>query len=639
MGRLRTSLAVAATAGALVSISLAGTPSADAATRRAVPNTAPTWVTKAHSMGRASARSTANFTVYLGPSGGTDALKAAVAKVSDPSSPSYRDYLTANRYHARYDASDASVAQVSRWLTGNKLKVTAVEAHHRYLTVRGSVAAVQKAFGVTINTYKHHGVTVQANNKPVTVPATLAGTISGVSGLDTTPRKVEHNTTPAEPPAPGFRNARPCSASYGQLTAKYQADYKTKLPSFAGKHLPYAVCGYTGPQLRAAYENNSTLTGKGVTVALTDAYASPTIRKDVSAYAIRHGDGSYTKGQYSQVLPKAFTGQAACGPQGWYGEQTLDVEAVHAMAPEAKIRYYASSSCYDDDFLTTLNKVVDDNVASIVSNSWSDLEANESVDNIVAYQQVFLQGAMQGIGFMFSSGDSGDNLASTGLKQVDYPGSDPYVTSVGGTADAIGADGKFNFQTGWGTQKYSLSKDGKSWSPVGYLYGAGGGSSNLFNRPSYQDGVVPARFGSGRAVPDVGLDADPTTGFLVGQTQTFSDGAYYAEYRIGGTSLASPLYAGMAALVNQQVGGRIGFLNPTIYSQYKTGVFTDIKGAPPQAGNVRVDYANGENPADGLLYSIRTFDQDSSLTTVTGWDNVTGLGSPNYKWLTSIPRS
>ena len=156
----------------------------------------------------------------------------------------------------------------------------------------------------------------------------------------------------------------------------------------------------------------------------------------------------------------------------------------------------------------------------------------------------------------------------------------------------------------------------------------------LFNRPDYQTGVVPSSNGSGRAVPDVGLDADPTTGMLVGETQTFSDGKAYGEYRIGGTSLASPLFAGLTALRTQKAGARLGFLNPSIYGS-ASGAFTDIKGAPKDAGNVRVDFANGEDASGGLLYSVRTFDQDSSLTVKPGWDNVTGVGSPNPTWINS----
>ena len=132
------------------------------------------------------------------------------------------------------------------------------------------------------------------------------------------------------------------------------------------------------------------------------------------------------------------------------------------------------------------------------------------------------------------------------------------------------------------------------------------------------------------------MDADPTTGMLIGQTQTFPDGTYYGEYRIGGTSLASPLFAGMTALASQHAGGRLGFLNPTLYAKAGSSVFTDIKGAPKDPGNVRVDYVNQVDPSGGLAYSVRTFNQDSSLVTAPGWDDVTGLGAPNASWLTSI---
>jgi subtilase family serine protease len=397
------------------------------------------------------------------------------------------------------------------------------------------------------------------------------------------------------------------------------------------------VCGYTGPQYRAFYQgaNKAGLDGTGVKVAITDAYASPTIASDANNYAERNGDGSYAKGQYKEHVPSTFRNEDACGPSGWYGEETLDVEAVHAMAPGASIEYYGAKSCYDDDLLTTLDKVVDQNRVSIVTNSWGDVESNTSQDSIKAYEAVFLQGAMQGISFMFSSGDNGDELANTGLRQADYPTSDPYVTSVGGTADAIGQGGAYLFQTGWGTDSYSLSSDGKSWTGGNYLYGAGGGVSGLFNRPSYQDGVVPNTYGRGRAVPDVALDADPQTGMLIGQTQTFPDGVYYDEYRIGGTSLASPLFAGMTALRSQHAGSRLGLLNQSIYDEAGTSVFNDVKGTPPVAGQVRVNYNNSVDEKGGLSYIVRTFNQDGSLAVRTGWDDVTGVGSPNGDWLTS----
>lgn len=623
-------------AGSLVIASLVMAPGAGAVTaRKQIPNSQPRWVNHATSVSRATGSGRVNLRVYLAPNGGLAALKADVARVSTPGSPSYRSFMTARQYHQKYDPSADSVSAVTNWLKQNGLTVGGVEAHSRYVSVHGTVAAAQKAFATTINQYTHNGRQVQANTTPLSVPADLASSILTVTGMDTTPHKIKHNDAP---PPPGFRNARPCSLSYGQIPAKYKADYKTPLPQFNGATLPYSVCGYTGPQFRAAYEDDLSAgaTGKGIGVAITDAYAAPTIAEDANQYATSHGDGAYGSKQLTQSLPDSFNRPNICDASGWYGEETLDVEAVHAMAPKAKIRYYASASCFDDDFLETLNRVVDDNKVQIVSNSWADVEANESPDNVAAYEQVFLQGAMQGIGFMFSSGDDGDELAATGQKQVDYPASDPYATAVGGTSDAIGANGHFKFQTGWGTNRYDLNKAQTQWKYTDFWYGAGGGTSYLFNQPDYQVGVVPGSNGSGRAVPDVGLDADPTTGMLIGQTQTFPDGVYYDEYRIGGTSLASPLFAGMTANTAQLAEERLGFLNPTIYAQAGSDSFTDIQGEAPEAGNVRADYVNGLDPSDGLIYSVRTFNNDSSLHVAPGWDNVTGVGSPNANWITSL---
>ncbi len=638
MRRRTRSTSVAGVTVALTVVGFAGALGAGAAPNtRPVPNTAPKWVAHTRNLGHARAAVPVSFRVYLAPNGGLTALKAAASSVSDPRSSSYRQFLSAAQYHARYDPSAASLDAVTGWLADNGLTAASVESNRRYVQVSGTVAAAQRAFGVSIDRFSRDGKQVQANTTTLTVPAAISSSILTVTGLDTTPRIVRHQSAP--PPA-GFANAHPCSLSYGQLPATRQADFKTPLPKFKGKTLPYSVCGYTGPQYRSAYEDSLSagLDGTGVTVAITDAYASPTITADVNRYARLHGDGRYLRGQLRQVVPSAFTSEDACDASGWYGEETLDVEAVHAMAPGAKIRYYGSASCSDTDFLATLAKVVDQNKVQLVSNSWGDLEANSSTDTVAAYQEIFIQGAMQGISFMFSSGDNGDELDNSGLKQADYPASDPFITSVGGTSDAIGPDGTFTFQTGWGTRRYNLNATTSGWDFLTFLYGAGGGQSALFNQPAYQNGVVPARFGDVRAIPDVGLDADPTTGMLVGQTQTFPEGVRYGEYRIGGTSLASPLFAGMTALTLQHAGGRLGFLNAVIYGQARSGTFTDVKGSPADAGNVRVDFINGLNHADGLSYTVRTFNQDSSLKITRGWDDVTGVGSPNARWLTSVAR-
>ncbi len=463
MIKAKSSLSMAAVTGALVAAGLmTAAPSASATPKRhTLAHSTPTWVSGAKSLGKPSSAAKTSVRVALAPNGGIDALKAAVARVSDPKSSSYRHFLSAKQFHAKYDATSASVSKVSGYLRDHNLSVTSVEGHHRYISATGTNADIESAFGVTLKKFRHHGRTVQANTDGVTVPTDLAAAIMSVKGLDTTPHIMKHNTAP--PPA-GFRNARPCSRYFGQIDASRQADFKTKLPKFQGKTLPYAVCGYTGPQYRAFYGVDDTnLDGSGVKVAITDAYAAPTIKFDSNHYAEQHGDGSYAPGQFTQKVPGSFTDEDTCGASGWYGEETLDVEAVHAMAPGANIQYYASKSCFDDDFLKTLAKVADQNQVSVVTNSWGDLEENEAQDTVAEYENIFCQDAMQGISVLFSSGDNGDEVAHSGIKQADYPTSDPYVTSVGGTADAIGQGGAHVGQTGWGTHSWSLSDDGSSW--------------------------------------------------------------------------------------------------------------------------------------------------------------------------------
>jgi subtilase family serine protease len=596
----------------------------------ALAHSAPAWTAGKKALRAAPASQHVAVRVYLAPRGGTAALNAAIRSVSTPGSASYRHFLTPAQYRSRFGPTARTVASVSSWLRGAGLRVTGVGSDNRYVKATGTAAATQRAFHVKLAMFQHGAHVVRAPVGDARVPKGLKPAVLGVSGLDS----AQHLMHPANlGPPDGFVNGRPCSLFYGQVLANKQADFTTPLPKFKGSYRPYAHCGYTPLEFRSAYgTSDSGLTGKGVTVAITDAFAAPTIRFDANNYATRHGDPAFTQSGFTQSMPaKPFRNVGLCGGNGWFGEETLDVEAVHAMATDAHVMYYAARSCTDTDFLESLQRIVDDNKASIVTNSWGDLDQNTTSGIVAAYEQIFKQGAMQGIGFMFSSGDDGDEFLASGRVQTDFPTSDPWVTAVGGTSTAIGAGGKLLWQTGWGTHKYDLSADGTSWVPSfipPFLYGSGGGFSTLFNRPAYQDGVVNEAQ-AGRAVPDVSLDGDPTTGMLVGETQKFPNGVRYGEYRIGGTSLSSPLFAGVQALAAQAAGGRLGFANPTIYALAKENpkAYRDV--LHHAGANVRSDYVNGVNPADGIVYSVRTFDQDTSLVTKKGWDDVTGIGTPS----------
>jgi len=627
-----------ASCGLAAVIAAAGVVTAASASSLAVvlKGSAPAWAARA-AVRPAKASGHVNVRVYLAPRGGIAALRAAVSAASTPGSATYGHYLKPAQYRARFEPTAAAVSSVSVWLRSAGLRVTAVEASHRYISASGSVAAAERAFGAKLNVYRHGGTLVRAPSADARIPAGVAGSVLGVTGLSTAPVFVRPQIGP--PPA-GFRNARPCSKSYGTIPATVQSDGTTPLPKFQGKVRDYAVCGYTPKQFRGAYGvTSSGLTGKGQTIGIVDAFAAGTILKDANTYAKRHGDNAFAKGQFSQNMPKTFhLHPTLCQtPSDWAGEETLDVEAAHGMAPKAHVIYYGAQSCLNQDLEFALARVDDQDKVTVVSNSYGGPMSSETSGDIAAEEQVILQGEMEGITFLFSSGDSGDWVTTEGFKDTDYPASDPFATAVGGTSTAIGANDHLLWQTGWGTEKYSLSANGKGWTPIAadpFLYGAGGGFSSVFPRPSYQNGVVTS--GSGRAFPDVGLDADPTTGMLVGETQIFPNGTEYGEYRIGGTSVASPLMAGMVADAAQHAKARLGFLNIAIYklAAAKFGAFNDVGSIA--GANIRPDFANGVNKSNGYLYSVRTFDQDSSLSTGPGWDDVTGVGQPNSVFLTAF---
>jgi subtilase family serine protease len=600
----------------------------------------PLWATQKADRGSASDAAKVTVRVYLA---GRDAAGLAqyAKEVSDPDSASYGAYLSAAQAETRFGATQQQISKVTDWLKSAGLRVTGTNRH--YLTVSGETAAVEKAFSTQLHNYAKGSGTYRAPVATPSVPDSLGGAVLTVTGLDNAPHKASHDDA-LPPPGAVFRNAGPFSTYYGSSTDK-------KLPSAYGSKAPYAIKGYTGEQLRAAYGAKS-FTGKGVTVAITDAYASPTIAKDAAQYAKRNGDQKYRAGQFSQVLPADYNSVEECDGAGWYGEETLDVEAVHAVAPDAAITYVGGASCFDDDLLDSLSKVVDGRLADIVSNSWGDLESVETPAAAAAYDQVFQLGAIEGIGFYFSSGDNGDNVVSTGTKQVDMPANSAWVTAVGGTSLAVGKKDKYQWETGWGTLRAPLSADGTNWDgfPGPYTSGAGGGTSSTVPQPFYQKGTVPNSLAEAngktpmRVIPDIAAVADPNTGFLVGQTQSLPDGTQaYDEYRIGGTSLASPVIAGVQALAQQAHHGLpIGFANPAIYQRYGTSSYHDVTDHPLGTGQdlavVRNDFANTQDAADGIITSLRSLGKDSSLSAVVGYDNVTGVGSPAPGYVSSYSK-
>lgn len=635
-----------------------GIPTATAASPRAVvvAGTQPSWATPAARVGSPDPGQRLTFRVYLTlrDRAGAEAVAQAV---SDPSNPSFRQFLSPAQVGQRFAPTDASIAQVASWLRSAGFSVGDIPANNLFVEATGTARAAEALFSVRLGQYVVGGRQLRAPDTNVSVPSGLATVVSGVVGLDQSESQVTPpntngqgpSTAPVQrnsalpgavPPPDGFRNAPPCSAYWAQQIAQ-------GLPAFDSYPavLPYTPCGLVPEQLRSAYGLSAAvqggLNGAGQTVAIVDAFAAPTLLADAQEYA-RRNDPSHPllSSQFHKIVfppTHSLEGPDQCDAAGWYGEQSLDVEAVHAMAPGAQILFVGGADCLDMSLDKALNTIVAGHLASIVSNSYGDLGEDLPASVINAFQDITVQAVVEGIGLYFSSGDSGDEADNLGAPSADFPASSPWVTAVGGTSLGVGQNGGAAVQTGWETTKATLI-DG-AWNPPDgfFLYGSGGGTSRLFAEPSYQRSHVPvglasqnqARYQRGRVVPDIAMDGDPNTGMLIGETQTFPEGVHYDQYRIGGTSLSSPLFAGVMALADQFAGQAHGFINPVLYQRVlgTTGV-TDVRHVTGAV--IRKDFANGLDATDGILTSIRTLDtQGLAIQTRPGYDNVTGIGVPN----------
>ena len=612
--------------------------------RHPLDGSMPRWLHQAHDMGASSTGQQMNFGILLGMRDESGAL-ATLKAISDPDSSSYGDWLTNAEFNARYAPAKSSVTAVQDWLRSEGFQVTKTLRSGMYVEASGSVAKVESTFGTSVHNYTYLGKNVHANNSqlslPSGTPAAVTGAISGVIGVDQgTALKHTAATEPGPPPGARF-GVQPCSAYYAQKVA-------TDKPTAYGKHQPYAVCGYGPQQYQAAYGESALLkagiNGRGTTVAITDAYAAPTIYQDAQKYNKVHHQPLFKPGQFSQIIPDPndFDLVDECGAQGWYGEETLDVEAVHAMAPGAKIVYVGATDC-STGLDTAWAETIDNHVADVITNSWTDGTDDITLlgtEYVEFYEQFSTEAALTGITVNFSSGDSGDHTAGgTDLasKTVEFPADLPFVTGVGGTSVFIGRHGQWLDEHGWQTS-YSVLTNG-AWTPAppgDYSSGGGGGTSDLFTQPFYQAGKVPASISQAngstpmRAVPDIAMPGDPNTGFLVGETQVFPDGTYWDQYRIGGTSLSSPMLAGVVAVANQVHHHPLGFINPLYYKLLGTSALHDIVAPTSPVAQVRTEFVNGVDNSQGKLYRLQTVDvQSSTLHDTPGYDNETGVGTPH----------
>ncbi len=580
--------------------------------------------------------------VWLKPQ--TAAAESYATAVSTPGNALYQHYLSPSAYTARFSASRAQAAAIESWLRSSGFTGVAADSGRDYVQATGAVSAINAAFHVQLDYYRSSAednagsYELRANDRAVSLPSSLAASVLGVTGLDNAAVKPMYQWPDASG-APSAKTAAsgkpisfPCSQYYGQ-------HYAVRLPkTFGTINVPTVLCGYDAHQLRRVYGYSSANAGKGVTVALVEVGLAPNMFLNLQDYAAYNHIQAPSPSRYSELS----LGQgSACGDPFDIEEQ-LDVEASYDMAPLANQLVVGGDSCnngfYGDQAVfdadtAILNGVDNHPLAQIASNSWQTGDETLPV-NILNIENAYLvRASIEGVSMLFASGDESG---------VVTPSSDPYATAVGGTTLGIGNKVARLFETGW-SDNISVDINNK-WVSEGEYGAAGGGQSLLWAQPAYQRGVVPNwlatapgnRGGLVRAVPDISADADPFTGIALGLLSYNSKGVLtgYFETPIGGTSLSTPLVAGMVADAEQGQSHPFGFLNPALYRLAGTSAVYDTlqvtSATPARYHGVACDVADC-----GLLSLVQFDDESYSMlgydgqVTRPGYDTMTGIGTPN----------
>ncbi len=425
------------------------------------------------------------------------------------------------------------------------LKVVETDAGRRLMKLEGTLAALQTAFGAQLRQYQHDGRSFRDRTGALTAPSDIAEMVEAVLGLDQRPVAT----------AKSIRLAKP-DASAGFLPNAITRLYG--FPSGSGTGQCIGII-----ELGGGFNDSDTA------AAFAAMNLSP---PKVTAVPVSGGANAPGKDTDAD------------------GEVALDIQVAGAGAPEAHLAVYFAPNT-DQGFVDAISQAAHDeaNKPSVLSISWGSAESGWTQQAIAAMTSAFQDAADLGVTVLAASGDGlATDGVSDGKAHVDFPASSPLVVGCGGTH--LKASGqKIAGESVW-------NSDGG---------GTGGGISDLFDVPAYQDGVaLPVSVNGGRkgrGVPDVAGDADPNSGYRVvvdGQAQV-----------IGGTSAVAPLWAGLFALINAAAGKPSGQPHALLY-------------ANPTAFR---DTVSGNNKSGRVGYKA-----------AKGWDACTGLGSPRGAAVTQL---
>jgi kumamolisin len=452
--------------------------------------------------------------------------------------------LTRTQYRQWHASDPASVKLVRSFAKEFSLTVApdTPGPERRTLKLTGTVAAMQKAFGVTLTHKTIDGLTYRVREGSITLPSPLIGHVEAVLGLDNRPQAQPH-----------FRIA----GQTGDRTAKI-----AQAGGFAKPHAAAANTSYTPIQVAALYQFPSGATATGQTIGIIELGGGYKTA-DLATYF-------KSLGQKAPKVTAVLVDGGKNSPTNANsadGEVMLDIEVSAAVAPGANIAVYFTPNT-DQGFIDAVSTAVHDttNKPSVISISWGGPESTWTTQAINALDAACQSAAALGITITVAAGDSGSTDGLTdGANHVDFPASSPHVLACGGTK-LIGSGSAITSEVVWN----ELSSDEGA---------TGGGVSNVFPLPTWQANAnvpKPTVSGGGRGVPDVSGDADPSTGYTVrvdGETIV-----------VGGTSAVAPLWAGLIALANARNGKSAGLLQPALYAAKAKSAFNDITSGTNYSG-------------------------------------------------------
>lgn len=597
-----------AAAGCVVVLAMWAAPASVAATRLGV---APHLPRGANVLGLLSGGTRMNVTVALRPRDPAG-LQSYAAQVSTPGSSLYGQYLTPAQFAARFGATSSQISQVSSSLRAHGLSPGPVSPNGLSIPVSATAGQVEHAFSLSLLRVALSGSrTAIANSVAPLLDANVANVVQSVVGIDTLAR-----------PQPllqrSSQRAARSSARAHVLTGGPQ-------PCASVRAAQGSQGGFTTDQIASAYGLSGLyLTGNqgaGQTIVLYEL--EPYDPNDVGAFQSCYGT-------HAQIANVPVDGGAGGGPGA--GEAALDIEQAIGFAPGANILVYegpnSNATGPGSGYYDTWNAIISQNRGQVVSASWGQCEALEPVGDAQALGVLFAEAAAQGQTVVSASGDDGSEGCNNppGQGPADYslavgdPGSQPFVTGVGGTSlESLGPRPLEQVWNNGGSPLAATVAPGAT----------GGGISSRWRMPSYQSGApgwlgvvqqfsTSAYCGGGpgycRQVPDVAANADPVTPYLIYWNGSGAvNGAPRGWQGIGGTSGGTPLWGAVLALANASSacqGLRVGFANPLLYNA--------AAGAYGSAFN---DISVGNNDFTGT--------NAGRYPASPGYDMSTGLGSPN----------